>query len=105
MATAKSAATDEPDLKKDVEALRDDLDALRGDLGQLLGTLKTKTSNRAETEIDALRRRVERVAGDIQSGGRDAARAVGDQIEERPFTSIAMAFAIGLVLGRLFDRR
>jgi ElaB/YqjD/DUF883 family membrane-anchored ribosome-binding protein len=104
MATAKSADAGEPDLKKDVEALRADLDALRSDLGQILGTLKSKSGNRAEAEIDAIRKRIERVAGDIQSGGRETARAVGEQIEERPFTSIAMAFAVGLVLGRLFDR-
>lgn len=105
MATAKSAATDEPDLRKDVAALRADLDALRVDLGQILGTLKTKTGNRAETEIDALRRRIERLAGDVQSTGRETARKVEEQIEERPFASIAMAFAVGLMLGRLFDRR
>jgi ElaB/YqjD/DUF883 family membrane-anchored ribosome-binding protein len=105
MATAKTAETSEPDLKKDVEALRADLDALRGDLGQILQTLKIKTGNRAESEIDALRKRIERLAGDVQSSGHEAARVVGEQIEERPFASLAMAFAVGLMLGRLFDRR
>lgn len=105
MATAKSAETSEPDLRKDVDALRADLDALRRDLGQIFDTVKTKTGNRAESEIDALRKRIERLAGDVQSSGRETVRAVGDQIEERPFASLAMAFAVGLVLGRLFDRR
>ena len=104
MATVKTA-TSEPDLKADVDALRADLDALRGDLAQILDTLKIKTTNRAESEIDAMRKRIERLAGDVQSTGRDTARAVGEQIEERPFTSLAMAFAAGLALGRLFDRR
>ena len=102
MATVK---TSEPDLKADVDALRADLDALRGDLGQILGTLKVKTTNRAESELDAMRSRIERLAGDVQSSGRETARKVEEQIEERPFTSIAMAFAVGLMLGRLFDRR
>lgn len=105
MATAKTAADDEPDLKKDVEALRADLDALRGDLAQILGTLKVKAGNRAESEIDAIRKRIERLATDVQSSGREAARVVEEQIEERPLASLAMAFAIGLMLGRLFDRR
>ena len=105
MATGKSVDTSEPDLSKDVAALRADLDALRGDLGQILGTLKAKTGNRAETELDLLRRRLERLAGEVQSSGRATARRVEEQIEERPFASIAMAFAVGLMVGRLFDRR
>ena len=105
MATAKSAGTDEPDLSKDVAALRADVEALRSDLGQILATLKAKTGNRADAELDALRRRLERLAGEVQSSGRETARRVEEQIEERPFASIAMAFAVGLMLGRLFDRR
>jgi ElaB/YqjD/DUF883 family membrane-anchored ribosome-binding protein len=104
MATAKSTDA-ESDLSQDVAALRADLDALRGDLGRLVGTLKTKTGARAESELDALRERLERMAGDLQSSGLDTARRVEAQIGERPFTSIAVAFAVGLLLGRLFDRR
>jgi ElaB/YqjD/DUF883 family membrane-anchored ribosome-binding protein len=105
MATAKSAETGEPDLSKDVAALRADLDALRGDLGQLVDTLRTKTGSRAEAEIDALRKRIERLAGDVQTSGRETARRVEEQIEERPFASLAIAFAVGLMLGRMFERR
>jgi ElaB/YqjD/DUF883 family membrane-anchored ribosome-binding protein len=105
MATTKSTNVGEPDLGKDVAALRADLDALRGDLGQLVRTLKTRTGNRAESELDALRHRLERLAGDVQSSGRETAQRVEAQIEERPFASVAIAFAVGLVLGRLFDRR
>lgn len=105
MATDKSAETAEPNLRKDVDALRADLDVLRGDLGRLVDTLKTRTGSRAEAEIDALRKRIERLAGDLQSSGRESARRVEEQIEERPFASLAIAFAAGLILGRMFERR
>jgi ElaB/YqjD/DUF883 family membrane-anchored ribosome-binding protein len=95
----------EDDLKRDVDALRADFEALRKDLSSVLETIKGAATSRADAEIEALRKRLDRLGANLQSSGREGVRAVEEQIEERPLVSLAMAFALGLVLGRLFDRR
>jgi ElaB/YqjD/DUF883 family membrane-anchored ribosome-binding protein len=52
-----------------------------------------------------MQQRIGRIADEVQASGRDSLRAIEERIEERPLVSLAMAFAVGLVLGRLFDRR
>jgi ElaB/YqjD/DUF883 family membrane-anchored ribosome-binding protein len=99
------ADTKERELTQDIEALRADLDVLRKDFGQMVGTLKGSASSRAEAELDAMRKRLNKLGEDLQTTGRQQLRSVESQIEERPLVSLAIAFALGLVLGRLLDRR
>jgi ElaB/YqjD/DUF883 family membrane-anchored ribosome-binding protein len=103
--STKTESRTERDLKSDIDAIRSDIDVLRKDLTNVLGRLKGTASSRAEAEVQALQRRINKIADDVQSSGREGLRAVEEQIEERPLVSLAMAFALGLVLGRLFDRR
>jgi ElaB/YqjD/DUF883 family membrane-anchored ribosome-binding protein len=95
----------ERDLNKDVDAIKADLDALRKDLSNVLETIKGTAKNRAESEIDALQKRLNQIASDVQTSGRDSLRAVEGQIGDKPLVSVAVAFALGLMLGKLFDRR
>lgn len=95
----------ERDLKSDLEAIRTDIEVLRKDLAVVLDRIKGTASSRAEAEVQALQRRISKIADDVQASGREGLRSVEQQIEERPLVSLAMAFAVGLVLGRLFDRR
>lgn len=95
----------EQDLRKDLDAIKSDIDALRKDLVSVVDSVKGTATKRADTEIDALRKRLDKLATNVQTTGREQLRAVEEQIEERPLVSLAMAFAIGLMLGRLFDRR
>jgi len=95
----------ERDLNKDVDAIKADLDALRKDISSVLETIKGTAKNRAETEIEALQKRINQIASDVQTSGRDSLRAVEGQIGDKPLVSVAVAFAIGLMLGRVFDHR
>jgi ElaB/YqjD/DUF883 family membrane-anchored ribosome-binding protein len=95
----------ERDLSKDVDAIKTDLDALRKDLSSVLQTISSSAKNRAETELDALQKRMSQIAGDVQATGRDGLRAVEGQIGDKPLVSVAVAFAVGLMIGKLFDRR
>jgi ElaB/YqjD/DUF883 family membrane-anchored ribosome-binding protein len=95
----------ERDLSKDVDAIKTDLDALRKDLSSVLETIKSSAKSRAESELDALQKRLNQIAGDVQATGRDSLRAVEGQIGEKPLVSVAIAFAVGLLLGKLFDHR
>jgi ElaB/YqjD/DUF883 family membrane-anchored ribosome-binding protein len=95
----------ERDLNKDVDAIKSDLDALRKDLASVLETIKGTAKSRAESELDALQKRMNQIAADIQTSGRDSLRAVEGQIGEKPLVSVAVAFAVGLMLGKLLDHR
>jgi ElaB/YqjD/DUF883 family membrane-anchored ribosome-binding protein len=95
----------ERDLSKDVDAIKSDLDALRKDISSVVQTIKGTAKSRADSEIEALQRRINQIASDVQASGRDSLRAVEGQIEEKPLVSVAVAFAIGLILGRVFDHR
>jgi ElaB/YqjD/DUF883 family membrane-anchored ribosome-binding protein len=95
----------ERDLSKDVDAIKSDLDALRKDISSVVQTIKGTAKNRAESEIEALQKRINQIASDVQTSGRDSLRAVEGQIGEKPLVSVAIAFAIGLMLGRVFDHR
>jgi ElaB/YqjD/DUF883 family membrane-anchored ribosome-binding protein len=95
----------ERDLNKDVDAIKTDLDTLRKDLASVLETIKGTARSRAESELDALQKRLNQIATDVQASGRESLRAVEGQIGERPLVSVAVAFAVGLMLGKLIDRR
>jgi ElaB/YqjD/DUF883 family membrane-anchored ribosome-binding protein len=95
----------ERDLKSDLNVIKADIDNLRKDLAAALDRIKGTTASRAETEIQALQKRINKIAEDLQTGGRESLRAVEERIEERPLVSLGVAFAVGLVLGRLFGRR
>ena len=99
-------------INDDVEALREDLNALRSDIGSLAATMKglmgnaaRNAGNAAEENIEELRLRLERLADEARLRGRAASETIQRQIEERPITSLLVAFALGLVISRLFDRR
>lgn len=93
------------DLNKDVDAIKNDLDALRKDLASVVETIKGSAKSRAESEIEALQKRLNQIAGNVQTSGREGLQAVEDQITDKPLVSLALAFAVGMALGRLFDRR
>ena len=95
----------ERDLNKDVDAIKADLDALRKDFSSVVETLKDTAKSRAGSELDALQKRMNQLAADVQSSGREGLRAVEGQIGEKPLVSVAVAFAVGLIIGKLFDRR
>lgn len=99
-------------IKSDVEALREDLEALRSDIGSLAATVKDimggavrGAGDAAEENIEEIRQRLERLAETARLRGRAASETIQRQVEERPITSLLVAFALGLVISRLFDRR
>ena len=95
----------ERELSKDVDAIKGDLDALRKDFASVVETIKGTAKSRAESEIDALQKRINQIAADVQTSGREGLRAVEGQIGEKPLVSVAVAFAVGRMLGKLLDRR
>lgn len=92
-------------LGQDLEVLREDVTKLRADLSQIAKSLLEKGKNETDSARDKL---LEELRFDIRSArdkGRETVGTVENKIQEKPFISLLIAFFIGLVLGKLFDRR
>ena len=102
--------------------LDQELDTLRGDLGKIrddIAALTRSLSDTAAAEAKAGGARLNRAAHDAAQTAKeraqhfaDSARAQGEEgiaaleqrIEQNPFTSVLVAFGVGLVIGKLLDR-
>jgi ElaB/YqjD/DUF883 family membrane-anchored ribosome-binding protein len=58
----------------------------------------------AQDAAGRLRERADGLYEDIHDRGKRSAEAMRHQVEERPLTAIALAFAIGYIGGRLLSR-
>ncbi|MDX1581898.1 MAG: hypothetical protein R3360_09770, partial [Alphaproteobacteria bacterium] len=81
------------DMSQEIEALKNDMASLREDLGKIATTLGEEAKGHSRAAYDDVRRRAD--------AGIDT---VERQIDEHPFTSMAAAFGIGLLIGNLFRR-
>lgn len=88
----------------DSSQLRDELQALKGDVSRLLNTT-------GEGIFDASRNGAEALADQIKAALNELGETLGAQedhvgklITDRPITSLASAFALGVVVGFMFRR-
>ncbi len=89
-----SATTD-----KDIEDLKAQIDDLRNDLSGIADALKKLSGSAVDEGTDRVRRASEKA----RDKARDTIGAFESEIEERPLTSVATAFGIGFILGKLLD--
>src|ERR1051326_9435522 len=92
------------DVEGEFSAVKDDLAKLRADIANLSAALKELTSDTVHDQIDSLRGRIDRMTHDAKDQGRQALADLADRSEERPVSSVLIAFGVGVLLGRLFDR-
>jgi ElaB/YqjD/DUF883 family membrane-anchored ribosome-binding protein len=104
MAQARARSNGGRNASEEFDALRSDLDALRKDFGTLVSTLTDNATSRTEAELDAMRDRIATLASDLQATGQAQIRNVESAIEQRPFMSVAVVFATGLMIGRMLHR-
>ena len=83
---------------QDAEAL---LQATAGQTGEKVAEIR----NRAEESLRRARERMKQAGVDIQEKAKAAARSADEYVHENPWTSIAIATAIGFLLGSLSRRR
>ncbi|GMU20399.1 MAG: hypothetical protein AMXMBFR13_04960 [Phycisphaerae bacterium] len=104
--SARTAVGEEIDsLKSDMQQLRADLAGLAEALIQAgkseAGEARSKLEERVQEQLEHMRSAVT----SAQHYGRHGIESVQTQIEEKPFTSVLVAFAAGLMFGKLMDRR
>jgi ElaB/YqjD/DUF883 family membrane-anchored ribosome-binding protein len=99
-------------VNNELDSLKSDMSKLRSDLAGLAealikagkheaGAAKERLEEEVHTRLDSLREK----AGDAREAGANALKSIESHIEERPFVSMLVAFAVGLVFGKFLDRR
>jgi ElaB/YqjD/DUF883 family membrane-anchored ribosome-binding protein len=102
-------------LEEELDTLKAGLDTLRKDISSLVSSFGDTATDEVKTRGRRARAAVGRVtdrAGEMWDDatketsrhGREGVAAVEQQIEERPFISVLVAFGIGLVIGKLINR-
>lgn len=95
----RSAAGDE------IEKLLADVDDLLGSIADVTDTDITRVRDRVEKTVAATRRKAEKSAKQALAQGREAADSAVGYVQDRPWTALGVAAAIGLVIGALSVRR
>jgi ElaB/YqjD/DUF883 family membrane-anchored ribosome-binding protein len=104
----KAAGEASGDIAADLQALRDDFAKLAEQVGEILGTKGNAAWQKARSSVDDM------VAG-AQDTGREAVdavrevsdnfvEAVDESIKTRPYTTLAIAAAIGFFFGAVWRR-
>src|SRR3546814_17653895 len=104
-------ATTHTTYEEEIASIKSELSALRDDMGRLTKTISDSVaaearprSARLRDTAESAREEIERLAAEARERGEAGVNAVGRQIEERPFTSALIAFAVGFVLCKLLPR-
>lgn len=92
-------------LDADIAQLRKDLEAIRGDIGALSDSLRSATGAAANSARKQVAEGAARVGETVRESAHAAQAATERSIADHPMASVAMAFGIGMVIGRLLDRR
>lgn len=107
----EAVADEQPTLEDEMAKIRADLSQLRDDVSQLTRALGNSISDVARNQKARVRSMVgdaragaESLIDDLEERGRAGVAAVEHQIEERPLTSILVAFGVGVLIAKLMDR-
>ena len=92
------------DVEGEFGTVKDDLVKLRADIANLSAALKELTSETVHEQIDTLKGRIDHLTSDAKLKGRQTLDDLADHIEERPVSSVLIAFGVGILIGRLLDR-
>jgi ElaB/YqjD/DUF883 family membrane-anchored ribosome-binding protein len=106
--SGEAAAAASGDIQADLQALRDDVTRLAQEIADILAVQGGKAWHHARAGVDE-------AMADAEDGGRDAAdalREVGDNmrdaidksLQERPYTTLALALGLGFLLGATWRR-
>jgi ElaB/YqjD/DUF883 family membrane-anchored ribosome-binding protein len=80
------------------QELQEQLDNLRKDFAEVTKTLREMTSAYAKESQDRVK------VGQAQDQVKESFGKVQSEVESHPYSSMAVAFGVGLVLGKILDR-
>lgn len=97
------------DVRSEMATLKEDLTKLREDLTELVGAIKEsgrsqagQVRDKAQIELEKRLQQLHEAYDAVKREGNYAAENACRMLEDRPVTSVAVAFAAGLLVGRVF---
>jgi len=95
-----------------LNAVREDLDLLRADLkgvmealGKLNSDAGAAAKDQAARAAGTIGRKAEDIFEDLKGEGERATKLLANAVNEHPYSALAIALAIGVIIGRTLDRR
>jgi ElaB/YqjD/DUF883 family membrane-anchored ribosome-binding protein len=88
----------------DSSEMRDELRALKGDVTRLLNTTSEGIFDASKNRADALADQIKAALDDLSETLSEQEDHVANIISDRPITSLASAFALGVVVGIMLRR-
>ncbi|THD60334.1 MAG: hypothetical protein E7813_22830 [Bradyrhizobium sp.] len=83
----------------DSSELRDELHTLKGDVARLLNTTKEGIFDASKSRADDLADQIKAALNDLSETLNEQEDHLDNLIADRPITSLASAFALGVVIG------
>jgi ElaB/YqjD/DUF883 family membrane-anchored ribosome-binding protein len=87
-------------VKSEVEALRKDFKQIKDDLAGLSKALKDIGTKRAAEGVDDLKQARDKIEAQLRQAANEARGTLEEQVREKPLGTLAIAFAVGLLLGK-----
>jgi ElaB/YqjD/DUF883 family membrane-anchored ribosome-binding protein len=91
-------------LEHEFDAVKEDLGKLRSDITSLTDAFQSVASEKVRDKWNGAHEKFDPWTEKARYRGRESLEDLAEEIEERPLTSIFLAFGVGVLLGRLFDR-
>ena len=88
----------------DQGALKDELQALKGEVSRLLSTTGEGIFDASKNHAEALADQIKAALNDLGETLGEQEEHVGNIVSERPITTLASAFALGVVVGFMLRR-
>lgn len=114
-ATGNGGNLTSKEMDLEIERLKNDMSQISQHVSKLLSATGSQAARKARYQVNRAKQSVDGVlseAGDIGSEAADAMRevrdtladAVEESVQNRPFTTLAMAIAAGFVIGAIWRR-
>jgi ElaB/YqjD/DUF883 family membrane-anchored ribosome-binding protein len=85
--------------------LKDELQALKGEVSRLLNNHGDEMFDAAKNRADALADQIKTALNELGETLSEQEEHVGNIVSERPITTLASAFALGVVVGFMLRRQ
>ena len=92
-------------VREDLDQLRADLKSVMDAVGKLNSDASAVAREKAARAASDIGRKAEEIYEDLKSEGERASRLLVNAVNEHPYSSLAIALAVGIVIGRSWDRR
>jgi ElaB/YqjD/DUF883 family membrane-anchored ribosome-binding protein len=103
------------EMDREIERLKNDMAQMSQHMSKLLSATGSQAARKARSQVNRARKSVDGVLSEASDMGTEAAdamrevrdtlaEAVEESVQNRPFTTLAMAIAAGFVIGAIWRR-